>query len=51
MLKFFDRIIADWSTFTWEYNGTTIEQVRVSLYDGSLLIMDVEDFLTWVDDD
>ncbi|MEE9529124.1 MAG: hypothetical protein V3V88_03645 [Dehalococcoidia bacterium] len=45
-----DHFVADWGVFTWYYEGELIEQVQVLLFNGMLLIIDMEDFLMISDD-
>ena len=45
-----DHFVADWGVFTWNYDGKTIEQVQVLLFNGIVLIVDMEDFLMITDD-
>lgn len=51
MIRIFDdQFVADWGVFTWCYNGELIEQVQVLLFNGMLLVIDMEDFLMITDD-
>lgn len=45
-----DHFVADWRIFTWCYQGEMIEQVQVLLFNGILLVIDMEDFLMISDD-
>jgi len=45
-----DYFVADWGVFTWRYQGELIEQVQVLLFNGVLLVIDMEDFLIISDD-
>ena len=45
-----DNFVADWRVFTWRYEGRLIEQVQVLLFNGMLLMLDMEDFLMISDD-
>jgi len=45
-----DHFVADWGVFTWNYDGELIEQVQVMLFNGMVLVIDMEDFLLISDD-
>lgn len=45
-----DHFVADWGVFTWIYEGKLIEQVQVTLFNGMILIIDMEEFLMISDD-
>ncbi len=45
-----DHFVADWRTFTWRFEGELIEQVQVLLFNGVLLVIDMDDFLMISDD-
>jgi len=51
MLRIFDQVVADWGVFTWNYDGMPVDQVQVFLYNGMILIMDLEDFMILADDE
>ena len=51
MLRLGDSIVADWNTFTWLHNGDLIEQVRVHLFNGMVLIMNKDEFMVLVDEE
>lgn len=50
MIRIADQVVADWGIFVWEQDGELLEQVKVYLYSGLLLIMDLEDFFSISDD-
>ncbi len=45
-----DHFVADWGVFTWQYDGEFIEQVQVFLFNGMVLVIDMEEFLMISDD-
>ena len=44
MLSILDQVVADWGFRTWYSGGEPITQVQVRLFNGTTLIMDLEDF-------
>jgi hypothetical protein len=50
MIRIVDRVVADWGVFSWEQDGQRVEQIQAYLFNGMVLIMDLEDFLTISDD-
>lgn len=51
MIRVLDQVVADWGFFTWNYDGTPIEQVQVQLFNGITFIMDLEDFMLLANDE
>lgn len=51
MLSILDAGIADWGFKTWFSNGEPITQVRIRLFNGMTLMMDLEDFQELMDED
>lgn len=46
MFRVLDKYgIADWGIFTWNYRGKVIGQVMVQLFNGTILIMNLQDFM------
>lgn len=51
MIRILDnQLVADWKVFTWEFDGRLIEQVQVMLFNGMVLVIDMDDFLSITDD-
>jgi hypothetical protein len=44
MLSILDQVVADWGFKTWYLAGEPITQVQVRLFNGMILMMDLEDF-------
>ncbi len=44
MISILDHGVADWGFKTWYLAGEPITQVRVRLFNGMTLMMDLEDF-------
>lgn len=51
MIRILGEVVADWRPFIFRHNGHMIEQVQVCLFNGMLLIMNVEDFFFLADDE
>lgn len=51
MIRITDHIIADWVIFIWEQDGQLMEQVKAYLFNGIVLIMDLDDFFNISDDE
>ncbi len=51
MIRITDQVVADWGVFVWEQDGVLIEQVRAYLFNGMVLILDLDDFLSISDDE
>ncbi len=51
MIRIVDSVVADWGVFVWEQDGEMIEQVKAYLFNGMVLIMDLEDFFSISDDE
>ncbi len=50
MIRITDQVVADWGLFVWEQDGKMIEQVRAQLFNGMVLILDLDDFFSISDD-
>ncbi len=50
MIRIVDHVVADWGVFVWEQDGKLMEQVEAYLFNGLVLIMDLDDFLSISDD-
>jgi len=44
MLSILNHVVADWGFKTWYLAGEPITQVQVRLFNGMILMMDLEDF-------
>ncbi len=51
MIRMTDQVVANWGVFVWEQDGKMIEQVQAYLFNGMVLIMDLEDFFSISDDE
>jgi hypothetical protein len=51
MIRITDQVVADWGLFVWEQDGKMVEQVRAHLFNGMVLIMDLDDFFSISDDE
>lgn len=51
MIRIGDQIIIDWGIFVWEQDGEMVEQIQACLFNGIVLIMNLEDFFIISDDD
>lgn len=46
MIRLLDQLVADWRPFIYDYHGLPIEQVEVFLFNGMLIIMTMDEFLS-----
>ena len=44
MISILDQVVADLGFKTWYLNGEAITQVQIKLFNGMILMMDLEDF-------
>ena len=51
MIRITDQVVADWGVFIWEQDGKLYEQVRAHLYNGMVLVVDLDEFFSISDDD
>jgi hypothetical protein len=51
MIRIADQVVANWGLFVWEQDGKLIEQVQVYLFNGMVLILDLDDFFGISDDE
>jgi hypothetical protein len=51
MIRITDQVVADWGIFVWEQDGEFFEQVQALLFNGMVLIVDIDDFFSISDDD
>lgn len=51
MIRILGEVVAEWRPFLFLYEGELVEQVQVYLFNGMLLIMNMEDFLFLADDE
>jgi hypothetical protein len=51
VIRIVDQVVANWGVFIWEQDGKRVEQVQAYLFNGMLLILDLEDFLSISDDE
>jgi len=51
MIRIVDQVVANWGVFIWEQNGELVEQVEAYLFNGMVLILDLEDFFSISDDE
>jgi hypothetical protein len=51
MIRISDSVVADWNVFIWKHDGKLVEQVQAYLFNGMVLIMDIEDFFGISDDE
>ncbi len=51
MISILDAGVADWGFKTWYLDGEPVTQVRVRLFNGMTLMMDLEDFKEMTDDE
>ena len=51
MIRITGQVVANWRLFVWEQDGKMIEQVQAYLFNGMVLIMDLDDFFSISDDE
>jgi len=51
VIRIADEVVAEWGIIAWKQNGKIVEQVEAYLFNGLIIIMDLEDFFSISDDD
>lgn len=46
MIRLLDQLVAYWHPFIYDYQGLPIEQVEIYLFNGMLIIMNMDEFLS-----
>lgn len=51
MIRIVDQVVADWGLFVWKHEGKMVQQVQAYLFNGMVLIMDLDEFFSISDDE
>ncbi len=50
MITILDQVVGDWGFKSWYSEGRVVKQVKVCLFNGMILMMDLDDFIKITDD-
>jgi hypothetical protein len=51
VIRILDHVVVDWEFYVWEYDGELVDQVKVYLSNGMVLVMDYEEFMVMSNDE